>query len=248
MALRVSGPITIPSMLSRDFTDERTLALGRSPAYVVRQDHSDASAHYTVVIGAGLGCRALMDLLYTLAPYKAHGPDRFPRVLDNWRIHDRARTSSASASLLLQHANALKFSWHEFARHRDLFVRILEDQTESRRALPIVSWSKDATGRRSWRLGPPDDALSQTIAELIPGLMTSGAPQAPVPDALAGLVTIPYFLPQLRQRWPAWRPLVKDGKSNYIGPASVPVIALTHRRALLNSPFTHTAEALADSD
>ena len=31
-----------------------------------------------------------MDLLYTLAPYKAHGPDRFARVLDNWALYDRA--------------------------------------------------------------------------------------------------------------------------------------------------------------
>jgi hypothetical protein len=38
---------------------------------------------------------------------------------------------------------------------------------------------------------------------------------------------------------------VKDGKSNYIGPASVPVVALKHRRALLNSIFIKSVEEFA---
>ena len=56
-----------------------------------------------------------------------------------------------------------------------------------------------------------------------------------------------YLLPELRKNWPAWKPLVKDGKSNYIGPASVPMMALLHQRALLNSALVRSAEAWLDS-
>jgi hypothetical protein len=65
-------------------------------------------------------------------------------------------------------------------------------------------------------------------------------------DTLLGLVTLPYFQRELSKNWPAWRPLVKAGKSNYVGPASVPVMALMHRRALLNSAFVGAAERYAD--
>ena len=64
---------------------------------------------------------------------------------------------------------------------------------------------------------------------------------------MLGLVTVPYFLPELRKNWPAWKPLVKNGKSNYIGPASVPMMALLHRRALLNSALVRSAEEWLDS-
>jgi len=66
-------------------------------------------------------------------------------------------------------------------------------------------------------------------------------------DALLGLVTVPYFLPELHKDWRAWQPLVKNGKSNYIGPASVPMMALLHRRKLLNSALVRSAEEWLDS-
>ena len=65
-------------------------------------------------------------------------------------------------------------------------------------------------------------------------------------DTLVGLVTVPYLQTELTRRWPAWRPLVKGGKSNYIGPASVPIMSLMHRRALLNSSLIRAVEALDD--
>jgi hypothetical protein len=58
-----------------------------------------------------------------------------------------------------------------------------------------------------------------------------------------GLVTLAYLQPELARRWPAWRPLVNGGKSNYIGPASVPMMALLHRRAILNSRLIRAIEA-----
>jgi hypothetical protein len=64
------------------------------------------------------------------------------------------------------------------------------------------------------------------------------------PDSVAGLVTLVYLQPRLAKGWPAWKPLVRGGKSNYIGPASVPMMALLHRRAILNSPFLRAVEAL----
>ena len=186
-----------------------------------------------------------MDLLYTLAPDKAHGPDRFARVLDNWRLHDRARTSSGSESLLLQHAAALKFSWHEFARHRDLFIELLEGGTD-RRVVPLVTWMRTADSHRRWQFDPLDGCVAQAIEKVLPLFEGDEGRSSPTFDSLVGLLTIPYFCPDLHRNWRAWQPLVKDGKSNYIGPASVPVVALRHRRALLNSAFIQRVEAYVD--
>jgi hypothetical protein len=243
MTPAVFGPITIPDLLGRKLIDERSLALTTAPAHVISQI-SPEGVRYAVVIGVSLGRRAFMDLLYTLAPYKAHGPDRFARVLDNWGLHDRARTSSGSESLLLQHAASLKSSWHEFASHRELFMEVLQDQAEERRVTPVVTWSKQRDGRREWHFDPPDATLQGAIGALMPGVALDGS-SGVQPDPLAGLVTIPYFLPELHKNWPAWRPLAKGGKSNYIGPASVPMMALMHRRALLNSMFIRCAEEYA---
>ena len=245
--LKVLGPLTICSLLGRELSDERSLSLAQSPAYVARQDRDDGEKRYIVVLGEALGRRALMDLLFTLAPYKAHGPDRFARVIDNWRLHDRAKTSSGSESLLLQHANSLKLSWHEFSRHRDLFISVLEDDTEKRRVLPVVSWVKSHSGTRKWQFDDLDLTQVQALKEAVPFLSKLDGSGELRLDSLAGLVTIPYFIRELRKNWQAWQPLVKNGKSNYIGPASVPVVALMHRRALLNSAFRGNAETCIDA-
>jgi hypothetical protein len=254
--LKILGPITVPALSGRELHDEGSLSFAAAPAYVVRLDHEAGDISYAVVLGEALGRRTLMDLLYTLAPYKAHGPDRFARVLDNWRLHDRAKTSSGSESLFLQHANALKLSWQVFARHRELFIAIFEDETESTRVVPVVTWEKSPVGARKWQFDALDPTLVQALEELVPfpgrdGLTTASTgrekpPGQPPMDSLAGLVTIPYFLPELRKNWRPWQPLVKNGKSNYIGPASVPVVALIHRRALLNSAFIRNAEECID--
>jgi hypothetical protein len=240
LTTRLAGPTTASILLSRSLSDEGTLNLTQAPLYVARQDYSGAR-RYTVIIEEALGRRALMDLLYALAPYKAHGPDRFPRVLDNWRLHDRARSSSGSNALFQEHARSLGFSWREFANHRELFIRILEDQTEQARALPVLSWSRREDGGRSWEFEPPTlevHNLIQSAAE------TVSRNQGAALDTLAGLITIPYFIPELHRKWQAWQPLTRGGKSNYVGPASVPVVALIHRRSLLNSAFVTSAEML----
>ena len=220
-----------------------SLSLSQDPAYGVRQEHKNGSVSYALALGQAMGRRALMDLLYTLAPYKAHGPDRFARVLDNWGLHDRAAAGGGSQALLVQHANSLKLSWQVFTEHRPLFVAILADQAEDMRAVPVLTWERAADGTRRWQFDTPADALVQALE-------TSGAIPAsettPDMDALLGLVTVPYFLPELRKNWPAWKPLVKAGKSNYIGPASVPMMALLHRRALLSSALVRSAEEWLD--
>lgn len=167
-------------------------------------------------------------------------------MLDNWRLHDRARASSASESLLLQHSNSLKLSWQVFSKHRDLFISILEDETENRRAVPVVTWAKSPSDSRSWQFDGLDPTFAQALDELIPTLKGLNGSKWPQLDSLVGLVTVPYFLPGLHKNWPAWQPLVKNGKSNYIGPASVPVLALMHRRAILNSAFIMHAEECLD--
>jgi hypothetical protein len=230
--------------MGRDLKDELSLTLSKAPLYGVRQE-LDGAVRYAVVIGEALGRRALMDLLYTLAPYKAHGPDRFARVLDNWALHDRAAGANNGASLALValHAQTLKLSWQVFTEHRPVFFSIFADQTESTYAVPLLTWERTATGTRTWHFGAPDDALLQALetAGAIPDDATF-----PTLDAVLGLVTIPYFQPELRRSWKAWQPLVKGGKSNYIGPASVPMMALLHRRALTNSIFVASAEAWLD--
>ena len=82
--MKVLGPTTPEDLVGRGLTDELSLSLAHAPAHGARQDLDDGTVRYALLLGQALGRRALMDLLYTLAPYKAHGPDRFARVLDNW--------------------------------------------------------------------------------------------------------------------------------------------------------------------
>jgi hypothetical protein len=242
MTAQIHGPTTVADILGREVKDERSLSLTTAPAYVISQDYS-AGVQYAVVLGTVLGRRGLMDLLFTLAPYKAHGPDRFARVVDNWGLHDRAMSSSASQSLLLEHARSLKFSWREFARHRRLFMGVLQDQSENRGVTPAVIWSKRKDGKRGWDFEAGDGSPLRAGEELMPSLVGSAMADRTRLDSLVGLVTIPYFLPEVQRNWRAWQPLARGGKSNYIGPASVPVVALMHRRSILNSAFTGCTEA-----
>ena len=236
MSLQSRGPITIPDLLGRRIEDERDLSLTVSPAHVISQDAAGVS-HHAVVLGTALGRRALMDLLFVLAPYKAHGPDRFARVLDNWGLHDRALTSDTSERLLMEHARSLKFTWDAFTRHRSVFMEVLRDATEDRRIVPVMAWSTSEQGKRQWLSELPEGEMRGRAGDLAGGRYQT--------DCLVGLLTVPYFLPELRRKWRAWQPLVKDGKSNYVGPASVPVVALMHRRAILNSAFVSCAEEYA---
>jgi hypothetical protein len=233
-------------MIGREVADERGLTLASAPVYVARHDTAGEVVSYAMVIGQALGRRALMDLLFTLAPYKAHGPDRFARVLDNWRLHDRAKAGGASESLFLQHARSLGFSWQEFSRHRETFIATFEDQTEATRLLPVLSWVKAPAGTRQWRFDIASDPIAHSLETMLSEVHEAALSESLHPDSLLGPVTIPYFLPELSRRWPAWRPLTKGGKSNYVGPASVPMMALIHRRALLNSALIRSAEAYID--
>jgi hypothetical protein len=242
MTPQIYGPTTVVDILGREAKDERSLSLTTAPAYVISQDYG-AGGRYAVVLATVLGRRSFMDLLFTLAPYKAHGPDRFARVLDNWGLHDRAMSSSASQSLLLEHARSLKFSWREFARHRRLFMEVLQDQAEDRGVMPAVIWSKRRDGKRGWDFEAGDGTPLRAAEELLASLVGAAMADRTRLDSLVGLVTIPYFLPELQRSWRAWQPLVRGGKSNYIGPASVPVVALMRRRSILNSAFTGCTEA-----
>jgi hypothetical protein len=218
------------------------LAPGAAPllrdrfATPLRRVNNDGSRDHVVVIEAALGRRGLMDMLYALAPYKAHGPDRFSRVLDNWAIFDRAKGNGASNSLFMQHVASLGANWQTFGEHREVFVSVLTDGSEGTRVVPLVCWQTTADGRRRWKLDVEVDAGE------VPFLHTA-APGATC-DALAGLISTVYLQPALAKGWPAWKPLVKGGKSNYIGPASVPMMALLHRRVILNSRFVRAIEAL----
>ena len=242
--LKVLGPTTVTVLLGRDFVDEMSLSLAAALVYGVRQGREDGSVSYALVLGQSLGRRALMDLLYTLAPYKAHGPDRFARVLDNWGLFDRAASGGGSQALLAQHANSLGTSWQVFGEHRAVFFEIFADQTESTRAVPVLTWETAVDGTRSWQLGAVGADVMRAFEDA--GAIPDPA-SSPQMDALLGLVTVPYFQPELRKNWPAWKPLVNGGKSNYIGPASVPMMALLHRRALLNSALVRSAEVWLDS-
>src|SRR5688572_32709254 len=74
--MKLLGPTTPEDFVGRPLADELSLSLCHAPAHGVRQDLDDGTVRYAVLLGQALGRRALMDLLYTLAPYKAHGPDR----------------------------------------------------------------------------------------------------------------------------------------------------------------------------
>jgi hypothetical protein len=172
-----------------------------------------------------------MDMLYSLAPYKAHGPDRFARVLDNWGLHERAKAGGASENLFQQHAASLKSDWQVFSRHRQHFVSVFEDVGEGTGIVPILTWETGPGDTRRWR----------ESVDVVPLMRNLGTP---VSDTLLGLVAAAYLQPGLARRWPAWKPLVRGGKSNYIGPASVPMMALLHKRSILNSRLVRAIEAL----
>ena len=220
-----------------------SLGLEDAPVVLVRRPKQGGTENY-LMLDTTLGRRRLMDLLFALAPYKAHGPDRFGRVLDNWGIFDRAKTGGgASSNLFMQHVKALGTHWRAFEQHRDLFMRVFEDQTEGTRIVPVVAWQTSPSGTR--RLLADTADVESTLAASLSA--ENAAPKTLYFDTLVGLVTVPYLQPELIRRWPAWRPLVKGGKSNYIGPASVPIMALMHRRALLNSGLIRAVEALDDN-
>src|SRR5690348_7353307 len=106
--MKVLEPTTPEVLVRRELNDELSLSLAHAPMHGVRQEFADGTIRYNVSFGQALGRRALMDLLYTLAPYKAHGLDRFARVLDNWGLHDRAAANAGSQALFLQHAKSLR--------------------------------------------------------------------------------------------------------------------------------------------
>jgi hypothetical protein len=247
LAHSVIGQIAVTDLTGRPAADELSLTLTQAPAYGLKWTLPDAGVRYVLLLGQALGRRALMDLLYTVAPYKAHGLDRFARVLDNWGIHDRAAANNGSQGLFMQHAASLKLSWEVFTEHRDLYMAIFRDQTESTRAVPILTWEKGLDNTRRWRFEPPEPRLVEALKTTAPVLQTPADGVEPQLDTVLGLVSLPYFLPELRRHWPAWQPLVKGGKSNYIGPASVPVLCLMHRRALLNSVLIKRAEQVLDA-
>ena len=89
--MRTSGPTTVPALLGREVKDERDLSLTQVSTYVLKLEGKDESL-YAVVLGQWLGRRELMDLLFSIAPYKAHGPDDFSGVLDDWYLFDRGET------------------------------------------------------------------------------------------------------------------------------------------------------------
>ncbi len=236
----ILGPVQVPGVAR----GEGDLAPSLSPAYILKRDLGSGTVRYAVILGEGLGRRGLMDLLYALAPYKSHGPDCFARVLDNWRLHDRALTSSGSENLLRQHADSLKLSWQVFTSHRDVFVEVFEDETESTRVVPVITWEKGQNAARGWNLDVLDNTFVSFIQGSIPMFKQRDGSGLRM-DSLVGLISIPYFLPKLHRNWRPWQSLVRNGKSNYVGPASVPVVALMHRRAILNSRIILAAEELA---
>jgi hypothetical protein len=137
---------------------------------MVRREVTGGAITYSVAFDTPLGRRDLMDVLYALAPYKAHGPDRFGRVLDNWAIFDRAKTGGgASSNLFEQHARSLGSNWRVFGEHRDVFVAAFADADGSFKVLPWVAWQTDASGKRRWL---PDAKIEHVPADLRPDALT----------------------------------------------------------------------------
>ena len=229
-----------------DIQDYGTLTFASASTYVALRDAGAAGCEYTLIFGQSLGRRGLMDLLYEVAPYKAHGPDRFARVLDNWGIFDRARADRGSNNLFMQHVQALKAHWQVFGEHRELFMDVFKDTTETARIIPFLSWTRAPEGTRRWQF-PALEPDRDELTAIDPDLARIASQGKPTFDALAGLVVVAYLFPHIRAAWPQWQPLVKGGKSNYVGPASSAMISLQHRRALLNAPLVGRAEALAEN-
>jgi len=245
----VIGPLTIAELTNRKYSDLFSLQFASAPVLVSGETSTlSGLSQFCVLLGEALGRRKLMDLLYILAPYKAHGPDRFARVLDNWGIIDRAKNSSTSLNLLQRHSKSLRRPWRLFEQHREAFAAVLGDTSEARSLIPVLVWAKDTFGRRAWRFDGLDEDLEAKLKALLGGALASTKDQERRLDTVAGLVTLPYFYEELHLDWPAWKPLEPEGKSNYVGLASVPMMALLSRGRLMEAPLISAVEALfADS-
>jgi hypothetical protein len=211
---------------------------------VWRYDAGRSGHEYLACIGESLGRRGLMDFLAAIAPYKGRGLDDFSGVLDDWYLHDRALAGGASEKLLQEHMQSLRDDWLEFGRHRRLFVDILEDRTEATRLVPILRWQRLADGTRRWLFDALEPDQEDAVRGMLSPMLVTELPSMLSP--LAGFLSVLYFLPETTHGWPEWKPLVAEGKSNYMGPAQVPVLALLNKAASLDSIFIERCEALAD--
>jgi hypothetical protein len=236
---------TPAALLPDHIENEDGLSLWQAPLQVWRFDRQPDGREYLGVIGASLGRRGLMDFLAAIAPYKGRGLDDFSGVLDDWYLHDRALTSAPSEKLFRDHLESLRDDWIEFTRHRSLFVAVMEDRSEMTRLVPVLRWETPKDGARRWlydSLTPDED---QVVRDAIGLVAPAGATVTLSP--LAGFLSVLYFLPELTLGWPEWKPLAVEGKSNYMGPAQVPVLALLNKRASLDSVFIARLEALTEA-
>lgn len=249
---RSAGPVRLGDLLAgsglRPFSAD---GQGSSPPLLEARAHLrfrepvPGRTRYTLVIEQVLDRRGLMDLLFAIAPYKAHGPDDFDGVLDDWRLPDRAaQDGGASLKLLMEHAQALRQHWRRFFRHLRAFAAVLEDRSGGTFLVPAVRWRSDASGARRWDFAFPDEAEAAVLRQ---GLsLPAELPADPrVFDPLAGFLVVVCLQPELTRRWPRFKPLVPEGKGNFMGPAQVPVLALTRRRSLLRNQVLPAVEAFA---
>ena len=218
------------------------LSLWQARIYVWRYDADPSGHEYVACIAESLGRRGLMDFLAAIAPYKGRGLDDFSGVLDDWYLHDRAMSGGASEKLFREHMDSLRDDWLEFTRHRRLLVDIMEDRSENTRLVPVLRWHTTPDGTRRWLFDRPEPHQEEAVRAAM-------SPEGPVDahvslSTLAGFLSVLYFQPELTEGWPEWKPLSPEGKSNYMGPAQVPVLALLNKDRLLPNPLTEGLEAL----
>jgi len=123
---------------------------------------------------------------------------------------------------------------------------VMADRFDSRFLLPVLRWLRVGQTRR-WLLDPIEDAHEALLAKATGRDLGDFEAGRPAGEPIAGLLAVPYFLPRLTRSWPKMKSLTPEGRGHFRGPAQVPVLALIHRRALLNSAFVKAAESLADA-
>ncbi|HWC30175.1 MAG TPA: hypothetical protein VG845_08850, partial [Dehalococcoidia bacterium] len=244
MTTTATARTTPAELLRRDTAGDDGLSLWRASLCVWRYSASPAGNEYVACIAESLGRRGLMDFLAAIAPYKGRGLDDFSGVLDDWYLHDRALAGGASEKLLEEHMQSLRDDWLEFGRHRRLFIDILEDRSEATRLVPVLRWSRHPEGARQWLFDALEPVQEAAVRDALGPMAPTDAVVTLSP--LAGFLSVLYFLPELTEGWPEWKPLAAEGKSNYMGPAQVPVLALLNKAASLDSVFVERCESLTD--
>lgn len=189
---------------------------------------------------------------YSISPEATYIPDSTPPgfIYKNNTFEDVHMQPIGEGKVLIQAGNFLKA---ETVLKKDEYGRLLgwrfipESVQTTNCVIPAIRWEKDSTGKRRFNFDSLDESFlahSMSLMGEVPEGLTFDAQRF---NTLVGLLAVAYLVPELRKRWPKDQSLVKEGRTNFMGPAQVPVLALQRSGQILRSEFFDRAEAYLES-